>query len=50
MKNLIIEKLGSSVATLQKVMADVTLLTAVADAAACMAGANLVVDDRRTYW
>ena len=48
MKNLIIEKLGSSVATLQKVMADVTLLSAVAEAAevtgkALLAGRKLMV-------
>jgi D-sedoheptulose 7-phosphate isomerase len=33
MKNLILEKLGNSVATLQKVMAEETLLTALAEAA-----------------
>lgn len=41
MKNLILEKLGSSVATLQKVMADDALLAAVADAAAVTGKAML---------
>jgi D-sedoheptulose 7-phosphate isomerase len=48
MKNLILEKLGNSVATLQKVMADEALLSAVAEAAAVtgkalLAGRKLMV-------
>jgi len=51
MKELILEILGNSVATLQKVMADDALLAALADAAAAtgkamLAGNKLMVEMR----